>query len=853
MSKYIFLLLLFNSIFCLEYKHLTKNVPMEIYFDENPIQGVYLEQSDLVETDDLVEGNDLYFLRINQDLKVNCIIQNEEPDDESFNKDTSTDISEICQSSIELEDNFKLMPFPKKLAEGEKIFFIFFVEDNEPEGYLRASTYTVKRVSFPKPLEVKDEPYEIKISGEDAAIYLLKKEPENYNILSSLGEFPISIFGYKDKKFEKLGRIEKDNYIFQLNENLELDNGFAYVIFDNEKESEETVQFSFNFKIQLFTVNIDETPEKFLNYTDFETNLVFLQIINKDKKLLKINFDYDYLIRVLDEDYKKVDKILDESFYKYIPQNYVYTKGYELFLVFPGFGKKGIFIENYDLTETPTEIEMNKFVYFKISKDEEVTFKVNYPTNNIILKLISDNTGSVDISETTYSFSFENNIYIINNKEEELTIKGVENDLILAIKSEISDEFITYAKGEDDYPVSFESNEGFLAVNIDYQNHDYVSFYLRDKDFKRKYNRSIDFGFLTKNDYTFNELIESDSMAIYDLKYYKKNSNGRNLTRLYYINNITNTSNIQISTNYYTDFKLEYNQFHKISGKFITKIYKNYRLFLLTKSWGSALLECSTNFYGIFFDLQNNFDILDSYNCYGEFELEDGYIYAQPMEDDTEYNYNEYSLLSTVDLKVKNKTHINVSFRYNFTSLTKYNFTFILTEKKNERAFNTIISIFELFYLYNNYSRNQFEVYKFNLKDMQVDKNNIASIELKTPTLFNISNENQTFVYTLISESSPVKMFQIYDVKTYHKEKDDSSDKSSDEVPNTDDPEDDDEDDDDDGLPTYLIVIFVGIGVIVAAIIIFFILRFLRKKNSDAGLDSQINNNKEMTLPMTDA
>ena len=73
---------------------------------------------------------------------------------------------------------------------------------------MRASTYTVKRVSFPKPLEVKDEPYEIKISPEDAAIYLLKQEPENYNILSSFGEFAISIFGYKDKKFEKIGKIE---------------------------------------------------------------------------------------------------------------------------------------------------------------------------------------------------------------------------------------------------------------------------------------------------------------------------------------------------------------------------------------------------------------------------------------------------------------------------------------------------------------------------------------------------------------------------------------------------------------------------------------------------------------------
>ena len=831
MSKYLFILLFFNSIFCIEYEHLEKGKNAKFYLDENPNKGLYLTYSDVFEEDDKAKGNNLYFLKISNDLKVNCIVQKEKPDDDSFNITTITEISEICQSSIDVY-SFKLIPFPKNLAKDENIYFIFFFEKDKnglERPYLTAKPYYVIRISFPKPLEVKDEPYEIKIRGEETSIYLLKHEPENYNILSSFGEFDISIFGYKDKKFEKIGKIEENNCIFQLNEESNLDNDFAYVIFDNEFGTEQTVRISFKFKIQLFTLNFRGVSEKVLTHAEFKTNLALLQIINKDKKLLKINFDHDYFLRVLDVDYNNLDNILDESFYKYIPPDYLYKKEYEFFLVFPGYGKKGVSFETYDLTETPTEIEMNKFVYFKIPEFKELKFKVNYPKNNIILKLISDNTGNVIIGGDYYPFSNENNIYIINNEEEELTIKGRETELILAIKSEIPDEFITYAIDKENYPVSFKNNEGFLAVNIDYKNHDYVSFYLRDENFKRKYPKSTDFGFLTKNDYSINEFIESDS-TIYDLKYYRKNSNGRNLTKLYYINNINETSKIKISTIYYTDFKLEYNKFHKIVGNYIAKIYKNYRLFLITKTFGSAFLECASDAYGISFTKHYPFDIQDyHYNCYAQFELEDGYIYAQPIEDDKEYKeyyYDEFSLLNTVNITTKNKTHIEVSFRYNFTQLTEYNFTFIITENKNEKIINkTITDIFELFYLNKTYQKELFEIYTFNIKNTKNDGQN-ATIYLEKPTKFDITKKDEKFLYTLISESSPVKMFQIYNVKAYEIKDDDSN-------------------------STTLVVVSVVVGVLVLAIVAFLIIRCLRKK-SGSSLDRQMEENKELTLPMTE-
>lgn len=63
-------------------------------------------------------------------------------------------------------------------------------------------------------------------------------------------------------------------------------------------------------------------------------------------------------------------------------------------------------------------------------------------------------------------------------------------------------------------------------------------------------------------------------MKAYDLKYYKKNSRGQNLTKLYYINELTNTSKIIVSTTYYKGLTLNYNEFHKIDGSFIAKVYK---------------------------------------------------------------------------------------------------------------------------------------------------------------------------------------------------------------------------------------------------------------------------------------
>lgn len=246
MSKYFFFFFffLFNYILCLEYRHLTNGQTFDFFLEEEkPIIGLYLQYSDLFEKDDKVDGNDLYFLKISKALKVNCIIQKEDPDDNFFNKETSSEISEKCQSSIDLEGDYKLIPLTKKLAEEEKIYFIFYVESEKPETYLRSTGYTVKKISFPKSLKFKDEYSKIKKSIEG---YAINKE-YNMNNINDNSEMTYMKFS-NETKFYRVGPNKvMANFVCD-----------ARIFFFTKRSS--------SFIMNCSTPNVNETFNDYYNY-----------------------------------------------------------------------------------------------------------------------------------------------------------------------------------------------------------------------------------------------------------------------------------------------------------------------------------------------------------------------------------------------------------------------------------------------------------------------------------------------------------------------------------------------------------------------------------------------------------
>ena len=71
MSFYILLILLINSFQSGSYDHWKKSVVIKFFVKSNEEKGLYLDYSDVFENDDVVKDNNLYFLKINRELKVN--------------------------------------------------------------------------------------------------------------------------------------------------------------------------------------------------------------------------------------------------------------------------------------------------------------------------------------------------------------------------------------------------------------------------------------------------------------------------------------------------------------------------------------------------------------------------------------------------------------------------------------------------------------------------------------------------------------------------------------------------------------------------------------------------------------
>ena len=131
-----------------------------------------------------------------------------------------------------------------------------------------------------------------------------------------------------------MGNNGEKLFMFHLNNEMELENAYYYAIFNNEKETVESVKILYNERIQLFNVNLNESSKVEIN--KFNTTYAFIKINNPEKKLLNIKFQKQQSLRILDEDFIIMEKELDVSLYKYIPQGFIYLiNNYSLFLLNP--------------------------------------------------------------------------------------------------------------------------------------------------------------------------------------------------------------------------------------------------------------------------------------------------------------------------------------------------------------------------------------------------------------------------------------------------------------------------------------------------------------------------------------
>ena len=95
---------------------------------------------------------------------------------------------------------------------------------------------------------------------------------------------------------------------------------------------------------------------------------------------------------------------------------------------------------------------MDNFEYFKITEGNTINFPLTREMLNFILKLVSNNSGTVNINNKNYTFDDQNNYVKIENIQEyTLTIKAIDNNFIFAIKLEIHPDYYSEISVNQNY------------------------------------------------------------------------------------------------------------------------------------------------------------------------------------------------------------------------------------------------------------------------------------------------------------------------------------------------------------------------------------------------------------------
>ena len=791
MSFPLFILLLVNYCFCIEYHRIEKNIPLEFKLEEKTSQYyASLDYLDNYEPNDNVIDNNIYFLKIDKSLKANCILLSidSDPDESILNKETQT---EFCQFSIDLQEEKKLINFPKNIANETKLYIVIFLDEDSSETFDKEKNFRIERVSFPKLLDIKD--YKIELRTKETLIYLMDEKINSYNMLSTLNDFNIYIYALTNESFANLGYIGENKFMFQYNHDnkeIKLENDYLFVIINNHLDTNKQVKFSYFEYVHLHSYNLNNTSNGELQ---FNTIITMLEIYNPENKIIKFDFPEDIIVRVFEDrkdNYELMENLIDYSYYKYIPSGKFYSpKDYSLFIVNKGVLPLGkLSFESIDFYENDTQIEMDTFLYFKIFQNEQLSFNITYPNETIILKNIGKNFGTVEIFGKQYNIEEENQIIEIDLENNTVfNITSLDKDLTLGVRSKISEKYIKYAIVETDYKVPTENNKAFIVFNLDYDNYDYIHFELDNKNISDKIKVSADFGLLSENEIHKNEYISdiSESGIIYDMQYYNNDKNkyldhkNKNVSKIYYISDISKYSNIVIKSVYFKELMYNAKNFTKNwFDNLLNYENKKIRFFFLTDNHTNFDFICGNEIHSLDYDnsFVYYFQPKNDFYCYTKLSFY-GYVIGEQYEnDEIMYSFEEEKGINSTEIKKLNSSHFELSFDYNFTNSTHINYTLVISNIQNKEFFNSKVQIFENFYLSDKYEdKNEFKFYKFSLEDLAYNSSlsDVSSIILPLDERF----RNKEVIFDLIAETAPSKMINIYDYKIYNFKNDEKDEK----------------------------------------------------------------------------
>ena len=377
---------------------------MELNFETQDSQlYVSLNYTQDYESEDKEINNTFYYLLIDNKLNVVCKSnhEGEYPDSSEFNKDYSNSFCYI----LKYNDKYNIIRYEKVNKETNKNLFVFYLFES-----IQTGIYIIKKLSFPQKLEEKIESYLSK--GEEIKLFysIVNYEDNTNNFLFYTplkGRF--SLFSeVKEEKiynkhnnfnrnpFYKLSNKESEEYEYYDKQNILL-------IYENPNIIEETFKLGLKYDIEnkYNVINLYNQEEGIKNEECDKTNIYIIN--SKDETIFKILALNEISYKYFNNEFNNFEDLDNIQKYEEMKDNYIYSPNhYSIFMIY--CSEEG---DQFDysfkiIEEKSSEINTQNLNYFKISKTQSLTFPIKDKNNDIYIKLLSNEEGTININDNEY-------------------------------------------------------------------------------------------------------------------------------------------------------------------------------------------------------------------------------------------------------------------------------------------------------------------------------------------------------------------------------------------------------------------------------------------------------------------
>ena len=736
---------------------------------------------------------DINFLKIDFRINVLYNIKSKNESNEEYNNEMQI---------MNVNEKIKIGRY-NKLKNGETLFLKFTLKDEYKDSFDKSQIFSVEMVNSSliylgksdfnefHSFETNFKPKEVKIfkipNFDIESINEIDFEEDHYefccyNLKNIFVNSPISAIFSDDKKlyYNLYSNLLLYGILFDYRYDKEEDClPLLDLIVYNEKDVNSNINIEYKINENnndLYPFNLTSRNSHFesigrpFRYANIISDKPGIFNIKQDGETISSYFDGDI------ESIKNVKDLLDIKHYKYLPQGIFYSsKNYFILYIDSFTGSSFLNVSKIDIKEKGSKVNDLNFYYFSISKGNTLNFTSKFPQNPYILKLFSNEKGTVDINNKTYNFE-NGKVEIIQLKEDEiLSITAIDGNFTFGIKCKIMEQFIDIAKVGENYTLSNNTNYKFIVYDINY--YDYSSFYFKInyKNNKNEMFYRYDFGLMDINEIQMKEDISKANLFYFYLSPYSKmNLNNKKFHFVIFFGNISeNSSNITIETKYLKKLPSEKGKYFKIEGQYfnyVNKQYKDYNesYFAFPCKILYELDYSSMNSYASspkpFIMPVNNYNPIFK----SLYDTDDSYAFVNNLgSSGIEKNYSYFDYIEkNIEIAKINSTHFRFRFFNFFSNEADINYILVVSNIENYNLFEPDCSFLENFYLNNNFKNNEtIEFYNFSLKDMTIiykDMNKDNYIDLPIPSKFNISNANQNFIFKAIGITSELKYIKIY-------------------------------------------------------------------------------------------